>query len=210
MSLSIPSLRKLIQELSKLPGVGFKSAQRMAIGFLKFSQEDINSLRQSLKDIKEKIRLCKICFSYTEGEMCSFCLDEGRIKSLICIVEDPMSVDRIESSGVFKGFYHVLHGSIAPLEGVGPEDLKISELFLRLQKLKNQGIEDIEIILALNADLEGDTTALYLSRELIKRGFRVSKIAQGVPMGGDLDFIDQRTLGRALENRILYSNYLSE
>ena len=196
MSFSVPSLQKLVRELSKLPGVGFKSAQRMAMGFLKFPQEDIDSLRQSLKDIKEKIHLCKECFSYTEDEVCSFCLDEGRAKSFICVVEDPMGIDRVESSGVFRGLYHVLHGSIAPLEGVGPEDLKINELFFRLQDLKTQEIADVEVILALDADLEGDTTALYLSKELLKRGFRVSKIAQGIPMGGDLDFVDQRTLGR--------------
>lgn len=204
MSLKVPSLQRLIQELAKLPGVGSKSAQRMAMNFLKFPKDDIESLRQALLDIKEKIKLCKECYAYTEEEICSFCSDTHRLQSLICVVENPSDIDRIESSGVFKGLYHVLHGSIAPLDGIGPEKLKINELYHRLQKLKDQGVQDIEVILALDADLEGDTTALYLSRELSKKGVTVSRIAQGVPIGGHLDYVDQRTLGRALENRIQY------
>lgn len=208
MSLKVPSLQKLIAELSKLPGVGSKSAQRMAMSFLKFPKEDVDSLREALKDIKEKIKLCSECYAYTESELCYFCSEDSRSKHYICVVEDPADIDRIESSGVFKGRYHVLHGAIAPLEGVGPENLKINELFYRIQNLEDQGVSDLEVILALDADLEGDTTALYLSKELAKKGIQVSKIAQGVPMGGDLDFVDQRTLGRALENRIRYNKDL--
>lgn len=204
MSLKVPSLQKLISELSKLPGVGSKSAQRMAMSFLKFNKEDIESLRQALKDIKEKIKLCSECFAYTEEDVCYFCSEPQRSKHYICVVESPSDIDRIESSGVFKGKYHVLHGAIAPLDNVGPENLKINELFRRIENLKLEGIHDLEVILALDADLEGDTTALYLSKELARRQVHTSKIAQGVPMGGDLDFVDQRTLGRALENRIKY------
>lgn len=208
MSLKVPSLQRLIVELSKLPGVGPKSAQRMAMYFLKFSKDDIESLRQSLKDIKEKIKLCRECYAYTEEDVCYFCAEESRSKHYICVVESPSDIERIESSGVFKGRYHVLHGAIAPLDGVGPESLKINELFRRIEDLRADGVHDLEIILALDADLEGDTTALYLSKELAKRKVSVSKIAQGVPMGGDLDFVDQRTLGRALENRIKYTSEL--
>lgn len=174
------------------------------MSFLKFSKEDIESLRDSLRDIKEKIKLCKECYAYTESEICYFCSDSSRSKHYICVIENPGDIDRIESSGVFKGRYHVLHGSIAPLDGIGPENLKINELFYRIGSLKSEGVTDLEVILALDADLEGDTTALYLSKELSKKQVQVSKIAQGVPMGGDLDFVDQRTLGRALENRIRY------
>ncbi len=208
MSLKVPSLQRLIAELSKLPGVGSKSAQRMAMSFLKFSTADMESLRQALKDIKEKIKLCKECYAYTEDDTCYFCSEPGRSIHYICVVENPSDIDRIESSGVFKGRYHVLHGAIAPLDGVGPENLKINELFHRIEDLKSGGIQDLEVILALDADLEGDTTALYLSRELARKNVQVSKIAQGVPMGGDLDFVDQRTLGRALENRIRYNRDL--
>jgi recombination protein RecR len=208
MSLKVPSLQRLIAELSKLPGVGSKSAQRMAMSFLKFSQADMDSLRQALKDIKEKIKLCRECYAYTEDEVCYFCSEDSRSKHYICVVENPSDIDRIESSGVFKGRYHVLHGAIAPLDNVGPENLKINELFHRIEDLKSSGVTDLEVILALDADLEGDTTALYLSRELARKNVQVSKIAQGVPMGGDLDFVDQRTLGRALENRIKYNREL--
>jgi recombination protein RecR len=208
MSLKVPSLQKLISELSKLPGVGSKSAQRMAMSFLRFPKDDIESLRQALKDIKEKIKLCRECYAYTEEEVCYFCSEDSRSKHFICVVENPSDIDRIESSGVFKGRYHVLHGAIAPLDNVGPENLKINELFRRIEDLKSDGVSDLEVILALDADLEGDTTALYLSKELARKGVHTSKIAQGVPMGGDLDFVDQRTLGRALENRIKYNRDL--
>lgn len=205
MSLKVPSLQRLIQELAKLPGVGQKSAQRMAMSFLNFKNDDINSLREALKDIKEKIRLCTNCFAYTEEEQCYFCQQPSRDKNLICVVESPVDIERIEESGAFGGFYHVLHGVIAPLEGVGPEQLKIAELFYKVADLQAQDSKiEIEVILALDADLEGDTTALYLSKELVKKGVSVSRLAQGVPIGGDLDYVDHRTLGRALQNRIRY------
>lgn len=204
MSLRVPSLQKLILELAKLPGVGHKSAQRMAMSFLKFNLDDINSLREALQDVKTKIKLCKSCYAYTEEEICYFCQQPERHKNIICVVENPTDIDRIESSGVFHGLYHVLHGVIAPLEGVSPEQLKITELLYRVSDLQNSGVKDIEIILALDADLEGDTTSLYLARELAKLNVKVSRLAQGVPIGGDLDFVDHRTLGRALQNRIRY------
>lgn len=205
MSLKIPSLQKLINELAKLPGVGPKSAQRMAISFLKFSGEEIQSLREALKDVKEKIHLCQNCFAYTEEDLCYYCQQPSRQKNLLCVVESPMDIERIESSGAFSGYYHVLHGVIAPLEGIGPEEIKIAELLFKVTDLIEKDDQtDLEVILALDADLEGDTTSLYLSKELVKRGAKVSRLAQGVPIGGDLDFVDHRTLGRALQNRIRY------
>lgn len=204
MIANIPSLEKLVHELTRLPGIGSKTAQRLAYHLLKAPEEHNESLREALRQVKTNIRQCSGCFSYTEvDEDCDYCNDPGRLDSLICVVEDPADIWRIESSGAFKGKYHVLHGSISPLDGVAPEDLKIQALFDKV----NEGLEGRrpqveEVILALDADLEGDTTALYLAKILNEKKVRVSRIAHGVPIGGDIDFIDHRTLGRALENRV--------
>lgn len=204
MVLHVPSLEKLVHELSKLPGVGPKSAQRLAYHLLKASPETVDVLRESMLRVKEVVHECPSCFSYTENpDLCHFCLDAHRTNDQICVVEDPADIVRIESSGAFRGRYHVLQGAISPLEGVGPEDLKIAELLQKIDDGKTgKGPAIREIILALDADLEGDTTVLYLARKLKDLGIQISRIAHGVPIGGDIDYIDYRTLGRAIENRV--------
>jgi recombination protein RecR len=194
--MKIPSLNSLVHELSRLPGVGPKTAQRLAYHILKSPHEFVQSLRDALKNVKEKIHECTVCYSFTEEDgACFYCADPNRHSDILCVVEDPLDIERIESSGVFRGRYHVLHGAIAPLDGVGPEDLKIQALIDRLEGVK-------EVILALDADLEGDTTVLYLAKILREKGIPTSRIAHGVPIGGDIDYIDFRTLGRAIENRV--------
>ena len=197
-----PSLEKLTAELAKLPGIGPKSALRLAYFMLRSPQKYIEELSKSLVAIKEKIMLCNRCFSYTEVETCHFCMDHNRDDHLICVVENPSDINQIDSSGAFRGRYHVLHGVIAPMEGVGPGDIKINELFKRIEAVKDTDNAISEVVLALDADLEGDTTALYIAKTLKKYDIRVTRIAHGVPIGGDIDYIDHRTLGRALENRV--------
>ena len=192
----IPSLEKLVHELSRLPGVGPKTAQRLAYHILRSKDKLSENLRDSLKLVKENVRECPHCFSYTEEEdLCHYCTDPSRSDDVICVVEDPSDISRIDDSGAFRGRYHVLHGAISPLEGISPEDLKIRPLLGKLDDVK-------EVILALDADLEGDTTALYLAKVISERNVKVTRIAHGVPIGGHIDYIDHRTLGRALENRI--------
>lgn len=199
----IPSLNQLVHELSRLPGVGPKTAQRLAYHLLRSPQEYVQALRGALHDVKEKIRECPVCFAFTEEEdCCHFCKDPMRSNESICVVEDPADIERIESSGVFRGRYHVLHGAISPLDGVSPQDLKIQALLDRLAPDKDGNREVTEVILALDADLEGDTTVLYLAKILKDMKIKTSRIAHGVPIGGDIDYIDYRTLGRAIENRV--------
>ena len=202
---NVPSLDQLTHELSKLPGVGRKTAQRLAYFVLRSPQEYVTNLRQALQNVKDNIHECPECFSYTEkDELCRFCQDNTRDHSVLCVVEDPADISRIESSGAFKGRYHVLHGAISPLDGISPQDLKISHLLQKIQAGQDGiGPEVEEVILALDADLEGDTTVLYLAKALHEKGLQVSRIAHGVPIGGDIDYIDHRTLGRALENRVV-------
>ncbi len=196
--LSVPSLDTLVHELSRLPGVGQKSAQRLAYFILRAPKDFSEGLRSALKNIEEKVKTCPNCFSFTEEKLCHYCLDPKRDDSFLCVVEEPMDILRVESSGAFRGRYHVLQGSISPLDGISPNDLKINEL---LEKVTNNpGVR--EVVLALDADLEGDTTVLYLSRKLKDKGVKISRIAHGVPIGSDIEYIDHRTLGRALENRI--------
>lgn len=201
----VPSLEKLTHELAKLPGIGPKTAQRLAYYVLRSSQEYVDALRQALQMVKDNVRECPECFSYTEeDELCRFCQDPHRDNGLLVVVEDPADISRIESSGVFKGRYHVLHGAISPLDGIAPRDLKIPQLLHKIQSgLEGTRPKITEVILALDADLEGDTTVLYLAKALREKGLQVSRIAHGVPIGGDIDYIDHRTLGRALENRVV-------
>ena len=153
--------------------------------------------------VKAEIHLCPECFNYTDRDVCKYCEDLHRQNESICVVEEPSDIMRIESSGAFRGRYHVLHGSISPLEGIGPKDLKIQELFNRIEDgLKGLAPQIKEVILALDADLEGDTTILYITKHLQGKGLKISRIAHGVPIGSDIDFIDDRTMGRALENRV--------
>ncbi len=202
MSLKVPSIDRLAHELSKLPGIGAKTAQRLALGIIKKNVQEVESLREALQDVKEKIRECDECFCYTENEsICDFCSDPKRDQStIICVVKSPTDISKIESSGAFSGKYHVLHGCIAPLDGVGPEDLTIKELIKRVSKMEGEHLK--EVVVALDADMEGDTTSLYIKEVLAEYSVDVTRLAHGVPMGSYIDFIDQRTLGRALENRV--------
>lgn len=199
----IPSLNQLVHELSRLPGIGPKTAQRLAYHLLRSPNEHVQSLRDALRGVKEKIKECPVCYSFTEEEdMCHFCKDPMRSNESLCVVEDPADIERIESSGSFRGRYHVLHGAISPLDGIAPSDLKIQALLDRLGPNADGEREVQEVILALDADLEGDTTVLYLAKILKDMNIKASRIAHGVPIGGDIDYIDYRTLGRAIENRV--------
>jgi recombination protein RecR len=202
MSLKVPSIDRLAQELSKLPGIGLKTAQRLALSIIKKNEHEVESLRAALQDVKDKIRECDECFCYTENEaICDFCTDpERENSSILCVVKSPTDIAKIESSGAFKGRYHVLHGCIAPLDGVGPEDLTLNELVKKVSK--ESGANLSEVVVALDADMEGDTTSLYIKEILAEYDVQVTRLAHGVPMGSYIDFVDQRTLGRALENRV--------
>lgn len=204
MILKVPSLDRLVNELSKLPGIGPKTAQRLAYHILKAPENYVEALRGALQAVKTQVHECSRCFSFTEEEeLCFYCTDAHRQDDFICVVEDPGDIARIEGSGVFKGRYHVLQGAISPLDGITPQDLRIAPLIDRVKKgLRGEGPQIREVIFALDADLEGDTTVLYIAKILRELGVRTTRIAYGVPIGGDIDYIDYRTLGRALENRV--------
>ena len=192
----IGSLEKLIHELNRLPGVGPKTAQRLAYHILR-TPDFSSKLQSALRQVEENVHLCPQCFSYTdEAELCRYCTNPGRRDDLICVVEEPSDILRVESSGVFRGRYHVLHGAISPLDNIGPQDLKIRELMERIDA------KITEVIFALDPDLEGDTTVLYLAKMLTDKQVKITRIASGVPLGSDIDYVDDRTLGRALENRV--------
>ena len=194
----VPSLDGLICELKKWPGIGPKSANRLAYWLLKTSSAEIHQLRKVLQDIKTNIKKCSHCFTLTEeADLCRLCASPDRRKETICVVEEPFDIAQIESSGKFKGRYHVLHGALSPLNNITPKDLTID---LLIDKIKKEKIK--EVILALDADMEGDITALYISKLLKGQSVKVSRLAHGIPFGGDIDYIDERTLGRALENRV--------
>lgn len=201
--LHIAALEKLVHELSRLPGIGPKTAQRLAYYILRSPAEYSERLAESLMRVQSEVHECPLCFNYTDAEICKFCLDAHRNDESICVVEEPSDIVRIESSGAFHGRYHVLHGTISPLEGIGPQDLKIQELINKVKRGNSgDGPRIKEVILALDADLEGDTTVLYIAKQLASEGVRLSRIAHGVPIGSDIDYIDDRTMGRALENRV--------
>ncbi|AZZ35408.1 recombination protein RecR [Bdellovibrio sp. qaytius] len=201
--LHIASLEKLVHELSRLPGIGPKTAQRLAFYILKSKDSYPEKLSEALLRVQTEVHSCPVCFNYTDRELCKFCEDPHRANDSICLVEEPSDIFRIESSGAFHGRYHVLHGVISPLEGITAKDLKIQELMAKIQKgIDGEGPVIKEVILALDADLEGDTTALYLAKTMQGKGVKLSRIAHGIPIGSDIDFIDDRTMGRALENRI--------
>lgn len=189
-------ISRLIQELKKLPGIGEKTASRLALYILRSSQEDAEALAQAVLEVKEKIRLCRICFNLTEDDTCPLCQDAKRSAEIICVVSGPEDLMALEKSGTYRGVYHVLHGVLSPLEGIGPQDLRIHELLSRLQQGRVQ-----EVILATNPSVEGEATAQYLSQLIKPLGARVTRIARGVPMGGDLQYIDEVTLRKSLENR---------
>jgi recombination protein RecR len=194
MSLPDPLLR-LVEELQRLPGIGPKGAQRLAFHILKTPREETERLVDAVRDVKERVTYCSICSNITDSDPCVFCSSADRDRHVICVVEEPQNVSAIEKTGDFKGLYHVLMGSISPLQGVGPDDLKIKSLLSRL----SNGVA--EVILATNPTVEGETTALYLTRLLKPLGVRVTRIAMGVPVGSDLEYADQVTMQKALEGR---------
>jgi recombination protein RecR len=189
-------IARLLEELERLPGVGPKSAQRLAFHILKGDDETAQRLADAIVEVKRQIHFCKLCFNFASEELCEYCADTGRDMSAICVVEEPRDVVAIERTGEFKGAYHVLQGAISPIDGVGPEQLKVRELILRLE----DGTVT-EVVIATNPNVEGETTALYLARLIKPLGVKVTRIASGLPVGGDLEYADEVTLGRALEAR---------
>ena len=192
----IKPLARLYEQLRRLPGVGSKTALRLAYHVLDMSKEDVAELAQALLDAKQSIHYCSRCFNLCDSELCEICQDEGRDQTIICVVEQPQDLMAMEKTQGFKGVYHVLHGVLSPLDGIGPEQLKIKELLYRLQGGKVQ-----EIIVATNSDVEGEATATYLASLIKPLGIKVSRIAHGLPIGGDLEYADEITLYKALENR---------
>lgn len=186
---------QLIEELSKLPGIGPKTASRLAFHLLKTSREEAVALAESIMEVKERITLCSVCFNVTEHDPCDICSDPRR-ENVICVVEDPLDVVAIERTGEFRGRYHVLHGAISPVDGIGPDKLRIRELVSRVEKDSPD-----EVIVFTNLDLPGEATATYLHRILTPLGTNVSRPASGLPVGGDLEYADEMTLGRALSGR---------
>ena len=189
-------MARLVNELSKMPGIGSRSAARLAYWLLDRSEEDVEALASAIVDAKEQIHLCPICQSLTDTSPCSLCSDPKRDASVLCVVAEPRDVAAMERTREFKGRYHVLHGTISPGDNRGPEDLKIRELLARLEDGRVQ-----EVVIATNPDVEGEATAMYLARLIKPLGVRVSRIAHGVPVGSDLEYADEVTLGRALTGR---------
>lgn len=186
----------LVEQLSHLPGIGAKSAQRLAFHILNMSSEQVEGLAKTMVNARQKIRYCKCCCTYTDEEICPICANEKRNHRQIMVVENTRDLAAYEKTGKFQGVYHVLHGAISPMAGIGPQDIRLDELMVRLQ----QEVE--EVIVATNKNLEGDTTATYISKLVKPLGIKVSRIASGVPAGGDLEYIDEVTLYRALEGRV--------
>jgi recombination protein RecR len=195
------AVQELIDCLGRLPGIGPKSAQRVAFHLLKVDNEEANRLARAIVEVKERVGFCARCFNIAEGELCNICTDPRRDDHLLCVVEEPRDVVAIERTGEFKGRYHVLQGAIDHLQGVGPDQLKIREL---VERVGAEGTT--EVILCTNPNLEGEATALYLTRILDVPGLTVSRIASGLPVGGDLEYADELTLGRALEGRRVVDN----
>ena len=191
-----PSLDNLISEFSKLPGIGRKTAQRLALHVIKMPDDEVRRMAETLLDIKEKVRTCSICCNITEDDPCAICSSNKRDHRLICVVEESNDVFAIEKTNEFRGLYHVLGGSLSPLEGIGPDDLRIHELLSRVR-------EDVqEVILAMNPNVEGEATTLYVSRLLKPLEVNVTRIARGIPIGSDLEYTDVATISRAFEGRI--------
>jgi recombination protein RecR len=189
-------ISKLIEELGRLPGIGSKSAQRLAFHIINMPKDQVDNLSKAITTAKENVRYCTSCFTLTDQELCPICKSEKRNPRIIMVVENPRDLAAYEKTGKFDGVYHVLHGAISPMLGIGPDEIKLKELILRLQ-----GDVD-EVIIATNSSLEGETTAMYISKLIKPTGIKVSRIASGVPVGGDLEYIDEVTLLRALEGRV--------
>jgi recombination protein RecR len=189
-------VQELIDELGRLPGVGPKSAQRIAFYLLKLPKEDALRLAQAISEVKDRISFCRRCWNVAEGELCGICADERREAGVVCVVEEPRDVVAIEKTQEFRGRYHVLQGAISPIEGIGPDQLRVKELLARLEPDRIT-----EVILCTNPNIEGEATAMYLARLLSPLGVKTTRIASGLPVGGDLEYADELTLGRALQGR---------
>ena len=195
--MSLPAtLTTLVEQLQKLPGIGAKSAQRLAFHILKTPREDSERLCEAVRDVKDRVTYCSVCNNITDIDPCAFCADSGRDQRVICVVEEPQNVSVVEKTREFRGVYHVLMGALSPLQGVGPDDLKIKSL---LTRVGTGGVD--EVILATNPTVEGEATALYLARLLKPLGVRVTRIAMGIPVGSDLEYADEVTMTRAMEGR---------
>ena len=194
------ALENLVTELTRLPSIGRKTAQRLAMFIIKQPRDEAERLARSLIEVKDKIKFCRICCNITEDETCRICTSEKRDKTVICVVEEPQDVYAIEKTNEYKGLYHVLHGRISPLEGIGPNDVRIKELLYRLEDDSNNDIK--ELILALNPTVEGETTILYLGKIIKPLGIKLTRIARGIPIGSDIELTDQVTLAKAIEGRV--------
>ncbi len=196
MNVTPKPVLRLIDEFSRLPGIGPKSASRLTFYLLRTGSEQTEGLASALMELHQKVKFCAQCFNIAETDPCVICADEHRDRGVICVVEEPLDVLAIERTGDFLGLYHVLHGAIAPVEGIGPEDLRIAELVTRVEQLKPR-----EIIIATNPNMEGDATAIYIQRQLAGMDVAVTRLARGLPIGGDLEYADEVTLSRALAGR---------
>jgi recombination protein RecR len=192
---------KLIDEFKRLPGIGHKSAQRLAFHVLRMPQADVERFVAAMEEVKLKIVSCTVCNNLTDVEPCRFCSSTSRDRSIICVVEEPYNLVAVEKTRSYNGLYHVLHGSLSPIRGLGPEDLRLANLLPRLRPENNDGVEVREVILATNPNTEGEATAGYISRLLKPLGVRVTRIAMGMPVGSDLEYVDEVTMDKALTNR---------
>jgi recombination protein RecR len=196
MSYYPASIQNLIKHIAKLPGIGEKTAERLALHLLRGSRQEAEQLAHSILNLKDKVRLCSRCFALSDAEVCGLCSDPARDPAFLCVVEQPADMVAVEKSGAFRGMYHILCGTLSPMNGVGPEDIRIRELLERVAK-----DQVTEVVLATGTNVEGEATASYIAQILAKYPIKVSRIASGVPMGGDLKYVDQVTLKRALETR---------
>ena len=192
---------KLIDEFKRLPGIGQKTAQRLAFHVLRMTQEEVGRFVEAMEDVKRKIVMCTVCNNLTDVEPCRFCSSTSRDRSIICVVEEPYNLVAVEKTRSYNGLYHVLHGALSPIRGLGPEDLRLANLLPRLRPENNDGVEVREVILATNPNTEGEATASYVSRLLKPLGVRVTRIAMGMPVGSDLEYVDEVTMDKALTNR---------
>jgi recombination protein RecR len=196
MSKFAEPMTRLIDELKKLPGIGSKTAQRLAFHILRSSEDDAEALSAAVRDVKQKLRLCSVCNNITDVDPCVYCSSPTRNQKIVCVVEEPTNIAAVEKTRHFNGVYHVLHGALSPLHGVGPEQLRIANL---IKRVEDGGIE--EVILATNPTVEGEATAAYLAQQLKRQGLRVTRIAMGIPVGSDLEYTDEVTMLKAMEGR---------
>jgi recombination protein RecR len=192
---------KLIDEFKRLPSIGQKSAQRLAFHILRTPEADVERFIEALRDVKRRIVQCTICNNLTDVEPCRYCSSPSRDRSVICVIEEPYNLVAVEKTRSYKGLYHVLHGTLSPIRGIGPSNLRLDNLLTRMKPENNEGVEIEEVILATNPNTEGEATANYISRLLKPLGLRVTRIAMGMPVGGDLEYVDEVTMDKALENR---------